>query len=106
MNTQSTALPDSPLDSKPIAGAGIGTQRAVLWSVRREIWENRSLYTAPLIVAAVILVGSLIAGIRMQDKLRALIATGPIEHGHGIGKPLGMIAAAIVATAFVVGVFY
>ena len=29
--------------------------RPVYWSIRRELWENRSLYIAPLIVAAVFL---------------------------------------------------
>ncbi len=31
--------------------------RPFYWSVRRELWENRSIYIAPLIVAAVILFG-------------------------------------------------
>lgn len=31
---------------------------ALVWSVRRELWENRSIYLAPLIVAAVIALGS------------------------------------------------
>ena len=29
------------------------------WSVRRELWENRSIYIAPLAVAAVVLFGFL-----------------------------------------------
>jgi ABC-2 type transport system permease protein len=33
----------------------------MIWSVRRELWENRSIYLAPLIVAGVIALGSTIA---------------------------------------------
>ena len=32
--------------------------RPFYWSVRRELWENRSIYVAPLIVAVVVLLGS------------------------------------------------
>ena len=31
---------------------------ALFWSVRRELWENRSIYLAPLIVAGVIALAS------------------------------------------------
>src|SRR5438067_5833970 len=31
---------------------------AIIWQVRRELWENRSIYLAPLIVAAVIALAS------------------------------------------------
>ena len=30
---------------------------ALYWSVRRELWENRSIYVAPLAAAAVVLFG-------------------------------------------------
>ena len=35
--------------------------RAMVWSVKREIWENRSIYIAPLIVAGVLVLGSILA---------------------------------------------
>jgi ABC-2 type transport system permease protein len=34
---------------------------ALVWSVRRELWENRSIYLAPLIVAVVIVFASMVA---------------------------------------------
>ena len=27
------------------------------WSIRRELWESRSIYVAPLVVSAIVLVG-------------------------------------------------
>ena len=36
-----------------IAPAAISATRPLYWSVRRELWENRSIYVAPLAVAAV-----------------------------------------------------
>ena len=52
MNTQSNAMPESPLESQAIAPAVISATRPLYWSVRRELWENRSIYIAPLAVAA------------------------------------------------------
>ncbi len=61
MNTQSNAMPESVR----LAGnraCGYTTQtRPLYWSVRRELWENRSIYIAPLAVAAVVLFGFLIS---------------------------------------------
>ena len=56
MNTQSNAMPESPLEAQVIAPAVIPATRPLYWSVRRELWENRSIYIAPLAVAAVFLV--------------------------------------------------
>jgi ABC-2 type transport system permease protein len=39
----------------------------MLWLVRREVWENRSLWIAPLVVAGVILVISMFGGIHVGD---------------------------------------
>ena len=56
MNTQSNAVPES-FDSQGIAPAALSATRPLYWSVRRELWENRSIYLAPLAVAGVTLFG-------------------------------------------------
>ena len=61
MNTQSKAVPDSPLGAQGFAPAAMSATRPMYWSVRRELWENRSLYIAPLAVAALGLFGFLIS---------------------------------------------
>ena len=45
-----------PNDSQPITPAPFAPTRPFYWSVRREIWENRSIYMAPLIAAGVVLI--------------------------------------------------
>ncbi len=40
------------------------------WSVRRELWENRSIYLAPAIVAGVVLFASLIGTIGLPGRVR------------------------------------
>ena len=49
------------------------------WAVRRELWENRSIYLAPLAVAALILVGFLISTIGLPGKIRAASALSPMQ---------------------------
>ena len=52
MNTQSNAIPESTLRSRVNAPAIISASQLMYWSVQRELWENRSIYIAPLAVAA------------------------------------------------------
>ena len=51
MNTQSNTMAES-FDTQRTAPATISASRTFYWSVRRELWENRSIYLAPLAVAA------------------------------------------------------
>jgi ABC-2 type transport system permease protein len=55
MSTQSNATSES-FQSKSAAPAVIPSTRVFYWSVRRELWEYRSIYLAPLAVAGVALV--------------------------------------------------
>jgi len=76
------------------------------WSVRRELWENRSIYIAPLAAAGVAMLGYLVG----------LLAAPHSLHGGGSGDteerfvmlvmPYGHTGWLLLITAFVVGVFY
>jgi len=48
MNMPSNAMPESPRDTQDRAPAVISAARRMYWSVRRELWESRSIYIAPL----------------------------------------------------------
>jgi ABC-2 type transport system permease protein len=100
MNTQSNAMPES-FDSQRIAPAAMSATRPLYWSVRRELWENRSIYIAPLAVAAVVLFGFLIATIG-----RAMSMHDPARRAAVLGEPNNFAALVIMGTAFIVGVFY
>ncbi len=60
MNTQPSLIRESA-DSRTTLPAAMNSTRPFYWSVRRELWEYRSIYIAPLAVAAVTLFGYLIA---------------------------------------------
>ena len=44
--------------------ATIAPTRAFYWSVRRELWEHRSIYLGPLIAAGLVLFGFILAALR------------------------------------------
>src|SRR6202521_5780414 len=100
MNTHSNAVPESPLDSQVIAPAATSTTRPMYWSVRRELWEYRSIYVAPLAVAVVMLFGFLIA------TLGHAMSMDPARRAAALTEPNDFAALVIMGTAFIVGVFY
>jgi ABC-2 type transport system permease protein len=106
MNTQSNAIPESSLESQVIAPAVITATRRMYWSVRRELWESRSIYLAPLAVAALILFGFLISTIHRPDKMRAALALNPVQQHELIAQPYNFAALLIMFTTFIVAVFY
>ena len=99
MNTQSNAIPES-FDSQRIAPTSLSATEPLYWSIRRELWENRSIYIAPLAVAGVALFGfslGAIAGI-WEEPLRL----NPAQPQ----APFDMAAGLMMLTGIVVSVFY
>jgi ABC-2 type transport system permease protein len=105
MNTQSKAIPGSSLEPHAIPPAVISATRCMYWSVRRELWENRSLYLAPLAVAALILVASLIGVIHLPARLSDS-SLNPAQQQQLIEQPFTFAALLLMFTTFIVGVFY
>jgi ABC-2 type transport system permease protein len=101
MNTQSNAIPDTPSAAQGFAPAVIPESRLLYWSVLREVWESRSIYIAPLAVAALTLVGHLIATIG-----RAMSVTNLAQRGAILEEHYSFAEFAIMGTTFVVAVFY
>jgi ABC-2 type transport system permease protein len=104
MNTQSNNTPESAGVSAP--GYNSSATQPFFWSVRRELWENRSIYVAPLIVAAVVLFGSFVGSFHLPDRRRLAMLLDPAQRRAAIEMPYDIAAMIIILTAFVVGVFY
>jgi ABC-2 type transport system permease protein len=105
MNTQSNTMPES-FEAQTAAPAALSATRPVYWSVRRELWENRSIYIAPLAAAAVFLVGFLITMIHLPQRMRALSTLDPAHQRAAIAMPYDMAAGLLMLTAMIVGAFY
>lgn len=80
--------------------------RPLYWSIRRELWENRSIYIAPLTVAGIFLFGFLISTTRLPQRMRTLAALDLAKQRHAVSLPFSMAASLIIVTGFAVGVFY
>ena len=79
MNTQSDVLPESSRESLAIAAAAIPLTRRMYWALRRELWENRAIYIAPLAAAGVALLGFLLTLARLPARMRRASTLGPME---------------------------
>jgi ABC-2 type transport system permease protein len=75
----------------------------VYWSIRREIWENRSIYIVPLVAAIVYLVTFIGNTVLLRVRNHGAWLIDPTKH---VNTPFEMAAALIMGSAFIVGVFY
>jgi len=106
MDTQSNAVPESPLDAQGIAPAALSATRPMYWSVRRELWENRSIYIAPLAAAGVYMLGFAISLVWVPRSMRAMAASHSSPQLIVLAMPYAHAAMLIGVTAFIVGIFY
>ncbi len=80
--------------------------RPLYWSVWRELWENRSIYIAPLIVAAVQVFGFAISTIGLAERRRAVLLLDPAKQRALIEQPYDLGAMMMIFTVCIVGAFY
>jgi ABC-2 type transport system permease protein len=95
MSTSSNTVPGFPLESQAGAPAVITAGRRMYWSVRRELWEHRSIYIAPLAAAGLFLL-AFVTGLTLS----------PAHRHEGLDTPYEFAAALIMGTGFIVGIFY
>jgi ABC-2 type transport system permease protein len=96
MNTQSNPVPQSSFLPQGLDSAVVAAVRPLYWSIRREIWENRSTYIAPLAAAALFLAGFSISIVRQRLHKEVLWSTDQYE----------LAPALIMGAAIIVSVFY
>jgi ABC-2 type transport system permease protein len=106
MNTQSNVMNGSSFDSQAMAPAAISQLRLTYWSIRREFWENRALYLAPLGIAGVFLFGFLISTVHLPDKVRSLEGLDAAQYREAMGMPYDFAAGLMMLTGILVSVFY
>ena len=71
--------------------------RPFYWSVRRELWEHRALYLAPLIAAGLVLFGFLVSGLHMVRNVSAADAATRAVHAMDTGNVEAFAKAAKLA---------
>jgi ABC-2 type transport system permease protein len=99
-------MPEASAQAQVIAPATIPASGPFYWSVRRELWEYRSIYIAPLAVAALFLFGFMISMVRVPAKMRAAMALSPAQQQDLIKQPYEFAAMLVMGITFVIGFFY
>jgi ABC-2 type transport system permease protein len=80
--------------------------RLMYWSVRRELWENRFLYLAPLVVTAFVLLASLVSMIGLPRRMQTLPTLDPAKQHALVVRPFSIAPAPIMLATLIVGLFY
>jgi ABC-2 type transport system permease protein len=105
MNASSNAVQQSAVAVQAHAVKGISLSQRFSWSVKREFWENRYLYLAPLTVAGVFLLGFIVSTLHLPQSIRAGGPTS-LEQGTVFVQTFDFAALALMGTTFLVALFY
>lgn len=105
MTTPMDTAPELSIDTQGTA-AKTGATRPFYWSVRRELWENRSVWMAPLAVAAVALLGFAISTVGLAERRRAALLLDAAQMRAKIAAPYDIVAMILIVTGLIVAVFY
>ena len=77
------------------------------WSVRREIWEHKSVWMAPAAVAALLCLALVFGVTHFTGSYSGSFASLPPERQRQIvATPFGLVAAVILLASFIVAIFY
>ena len=106
MNTPSNGAAGFPADSPRVAPTPMSEARLLYWSVRRELWENRFLYLAPLVVNAFVLLASFISLFSLPRRMQTLPTLDPARQHAFVVAHFIMAPAPIMLAALIVGLFY
>ncbi len=106
MSTQSNVMPESSLRAQGIAATAIPAARLMYWSVRRELWENRAIYVAPVAVACVFLFGFSISILHLLFQMHSTPGLDPMQRRELFGQPYEFAEDLIMAASLIVALFY
>ena len=106
MSTSSPVMDAPALDTRVSSVPAPGSKtRPLYWSVRRELWENRSIHLAPLAVATFVVVALAVHGIAMPSHLRGMIGIVP-SPTMTVSAMYRAMALMMMVAGLVVGAFY
>jgi ABC-2 type transport system permease protein len=106
MNTPNIAMPGAALSPLTSVPRTISPAQSFYWSVRRELWENRLIYIAPLAAAAVFLLSFVINTIVLRRRMHGIWPVDVARQLEVISLPHELSSALIMGIALVVGIFY
>jgi ABC-2 type transport system permease protein len=105
MSVQTNAVSEQGFGAEAVAAPAVRVTRPVYWSVKREVWENRSIYLVPLAAAALVVLGMLYGAF---EGIATMRSHNPdlLQMTIGQQQQCSVTAMFIMVAAFVVAVFY
>lgn len=97
---------DDAMVPTAVAPAVAAPTRPFYWSVRRELWENHSIFIAPLVVAGLFLFGFLISAHSFPTRASSASVLGPVRGAAHLAQPFEVLAMMLVFTGLVVAGVY
>ena len=104
-----TTAPDNSAAGTPPAAYSF--TRLLYWGVRRELWENRSIYIAPLVAAGLLVLAVVITLVEVVGNAQPLVTAnirvdGDVGAAAALWVPYMIIAAPILGISLLVAVAY
>ncbi|HKE28602.1 MAG TPA: hypothetical protein VKB88_39905 [Bryobacteraceae bacterium] len=106
MNSASNVMNQSPAAAEVMPPAAVPWGRQMYWCARRELWESRSIYIAPLAAGALALVSCLVSVARLPERMRSAGALDLAQQLERVEGPYDMAGLLIMGATFLVALFY
>ena len=106
MNTRSNVMSEAAAATPAMSPAVITPMQRFTWLVKRELWESRSIYIAPLAAAGLILFGFVVSLVRMPEKIRAREALEALQQRELTQQPYIFAAGLVMAVTLMVAAVY
>ncbi len=85
---------------------GVPVIRPMYWSLRRELWEHRSVFIAPLVAGSLGFLVFLISLYYLPASMRVLPRYEPSDQLVRLSMPYSHASMLVFVTAFIVGIVY
>jgi ABC-2 type transport system permease protein len=80
--------------------------RHVIWSIRRELWENRWLWLAPSAIAVALMLGFIAYAFRLPGTIAALRTLDAAHIHRGLVEPYDIVAGIMMGIGLLIAVIY
>ena len=80
--------------------------RHVIWSIRRELWENRWIWLAPSAIAAALMLGFIAYAFRLPGIIAALRSLDAARVHRGLTEPYDIVAGIMMGIGLLIALIY
>ena len=106
MSGETRAVAAARADAPVVAAGRISPARRLVWSVRRELWENPAFYVAPLLASAALCIGQAFGMAGLAQRRRAVLLLDPLQQRVHIERTYDIATGMILIVGLLVWLFY